>query len=246
MSTTRPLPTDANKGRPHGEHNFRIYFALEQLQFNVLEIASPELTGRKILDAAGLNGRDDLNLFVILPSGDFEDARLDDPIDFRGRSIEKVIAFKSDQTFKFRLDNKQIAWGSLTILGDDLYFLAEANDDTGVFLQVQGNEDVLIEANEVVDLTGPGIERFITGPKPLQGFVITLNSREYVLTDDLATFEQIVALEFEYPPSNPNTYYSMTYRHAASKPHAGELGSGGSVTVKKKGTVFNVTATDKS
>ncbi|EQM04945.1 multiubiquitin domain-containing protein [Vibrio parahaemolyticus] len=38
----------------------------------------------------------------------------------------------------------------------------------------------------------------------------------------------------------------MTYRHAKSKPHAGELAAGGSVIVKKKGTVFNVTATDKS
>ena len=38
----------------------------------------------------------------------------------------------------------------------------------------------------------------------------------------------------------------MTYRHAASMPHAGELGAGGSVEVKKKGTVFNVTRTVQS
>lgn len=44
----------------------------------------------------------------------------------------------------------------------------------------------------------------------------------------------------------PNVVFSMTYRHAASTPHAGELGDGGSVDVKKKGTVFNVTRTVQS
>ena len=44
----------------------------------------------------------------------------------------------------------------------------------------------------------------------------------------------------------PNVVFSMTYRHAASTPHAGELGAGGSVDVKKKGTVFNVTRTVQS
>ena len=38
----------------------------------------------------------------------------------------------------------------------------------------------------------------------------------------------------------------MTYRHAASNPHAGELGDGGTVDVKKKGTIFNVTRTVQS
>jgi hypothetical protein len=37
----------------------------------------------------------------------------------------------------------------------------------------------------------------------------------------------------------------MTYRHAASVPHAGELGAGGFVDVKQ-GTVFNVYLTIKS
>jgi hypothetical protein len=38
----------------------------------------------------------------------------------------------------------------------------------------------------------------------------------------------------------------MTYRHAASKPHAGELAEGGAVEVKHHGTIFNVTKTVQS
>lgn len=252
MNQTQPTPPneqgDNNESRTNtrGESNCRIFFAIDHLQFRQVEIVGPVTTGRQILTAAGLNPPDDFSLFMILPSGDFEDVRLEESVDVRDRSIEKFIAFSSDRTFRFRLDDKQIVWGHSSILGEDLHFLADTNDETAVFLKVPGAEDLLIDADTSVDLAAAGIERFITGPKPQHGFLIKLNSREYVLTDSLATYEQIVSLEFEYPPSNPNISYSMTYRHAASKPHAGELGAGGSVTVKKKGTVFNVTATDKS
>ena len=54
-------------------------------------------------------------------------------------------------------------------------------------------------------------------------------------------------MQFAFPGQHdPNVVFSMTYRHAASTPHAGELGAGGSVDVKKKGTVFNVTRTVQS
>lgn len=252
MNQTQATPPD-NQGDNNnsgvnirGENNGRIFFALDHLQFRQMEIAEPVTTGRQILTAAGMNPKDDFILFMILSSGDFEDVRLEETVNLRDRGIEKFIAFSSDRTFTFRLDDKQISWGHPSILGEDLHFLADTNDETAIFLEVPGTEDRLIDADASVDLTAAGIERFITGPKPQQGFVIKLNSRDYVLTDSLATYEQIVSLEFEYPPPNPNISYSMTYRHAASKPHAGELGAGGSVTVKKKGTVFNVTATDKS
>lgn len=47
-------------------------------------------------------------------------------------------------------------------------------------------------------------------------------------------------------PPETNVKFSMTYRNAASLPHAGELGEGGSVDVKKNGTIFNVTRTVQS
>ncbi len=53
-------------------------------------------------------------------------------------------------------------------------------------------------------------------------------------------------MQLAFPGSHEaNVLFSMTFRHAASKPHAGELSAGGSVDVKK-GTVFNVTRTVQS
>lgn len=75
---------------------------------------------------------------------------------------------------------------------------------------------------------------------------IIVNSRPREILGHVVTFEQVVQLAFPGGTSNQNTVYSMTYRHATSHPHAGELGAGGKVEVKTKGTIFNVTRTVRS
>jgi dsDNA-specific endonuclease/ATPase MutS2 len=73
---------------------------------------------------------------------------------------------------------------------------------------------------------------------------IIVNARKRVVEGDIVSFEEIVQLAF--PGSHdPNVAFSMTFRHAASEPHSGELGAGGHVKVKD-GTVFNVTKTIRS
>ena len=61
---------------------------------------------------------------------------------------------------------------------------------------------------------------------------------------DKVSFEEIVQLAFPGFHA-PDVAFSMTFRHAASEPHAGELGPGGHVKVKD-GTIFNVTKTIRS
>lgn len=74
---------------------------------------------------------------------------------------------------------------------------------------------------------------------------IIVNSRPREIDGHEVSFEQIVQLAFPGGAADQNTVYSMTYRKAASHPHAGELGPGGTIEIKK-GTVFNVTRTVRS
>ena len=83
------------------------------------------------------------------------------------------------------------------------------------------------------------------GRAPHKTFDIIVNSRPREVEAQHVSFEQVVQLAFPGPPET-NVVFSMTYRHAGSTPHAGELGAGGSIEVKKKGTVFNVTRTVQS
>ena len=101
----------------------------------------------------------------------------------------------------------------------------------------------IIEDEEVIAVV-EGI-CFIAAPKPVTTFEIVVNARPHVVTERKVTFEKVVELAFPNHQPNPDVMFSMTYRHAASEPYAGELGAGRVVEVKN-GTVFNVTRTDKS
>ena len=229
------------QGRPlRRARSYRMLFAQGDLDFQPLAVPDPVPLGRQILEAAGLKAETGYSLFGILPSGDFEDVRLDEPFDLRQKGAERFVAFLTDRTFKLTLDDAQIEWGKPVMSGAVLYELAKLGNEEAVFLEVRGGEDRLIDPGELIDLTKPGIERFITAPKAAATFEIIVNSRPKAVPDRKVNFEQIVQLAF---PGNhaANVVFSMTYRHAASKPHAGELGKGGVVEVKPEGTVFNVT-----
>lgn len=234
------------EGRPlRPARGYRIRYAQGDLNFRPLDVADPVPLGRQILTTAGADPRDGYSLFAILPTGDFEDVRLDETFDLRGRGAERFVAFQTDRDFKLTLDDRQLAWGKPAINGAALYSLANVGEDKAIFLDVRGGEDRLIEPEDLIDLTTPGIERFITSPRPLPTFEIIVNARPRIVNLSRVTYEQVVELAFP-GPHGPNIVFSVTYRHAASEPHAGELGAGGSVIVKKKGTIFNVTRTDKS
>lgn len=221
---------------------YRFLLAQDDLNFQSRQVSDPVPLGRQLLEAGALDPRDGYSLFAILPSGDFEDVRLNEPFDLREHGAERFVAFMTDRDFKFTLNDDELRWGKPIISGAILYKLAKPDQGEGVFLDVPGGEDRLIENGELIDLAEPGIERFITARLT---FEIIINSRPRTVNARTVTFEQIVQLAFP-GEHGPNVVFSMTYRHAASSPHAGELGAGGSVDIKKKRTVFNVTRTVQS
>lgn len=223
---------------------YRIQFALDNLDFRPLEVPDPIPLGRQILEAAGLEPEDGYSLFAILRAGDFEDVRLNEPFDLRGVGAERFVAFLTDRDFKFEVKSHQAFWGNPTISGEILEKLAMPGPDEAVFLEVRGGMDLLIEPEMLVDLTAPGVERFYNAPRPPVDFEIFVNTRPRLVHGSTVTFEQIVELAFPGPHA-ANVVFSMTYRKAASMPHAGELGTHGSVTIKQ-GTIFNVTRTVQS
>jgi hypothetical protein len=223
---------------------YRIRFAQDNLDFTDLAVADPVPLGRQILAAAGLDPERGFSLFAILGSGDFEDVRLDETFDLRGKGAERFVAFQTDRDFKFEVESNELRWGKPLISGRILAALAKPGPDQAVFLEVRGGTDQLIEPDMLVDLNQPGIERFFAAPRPPVEVEIIVNTRPRLVVGSTVSFEQIVGLAFP-GPHEPNVVFSMTFRKAASTPHAGELGAHGIVTIKK-GTIFNVTRTVQS
>ncbi|MGJ8677073.1 MAG: multiubiquitin domain-containing protein [Akkermansiaceae bacterium] len=220
--------------------SYRIKLARGSLDFAHAYVADPIPLGRQILDGAGLDSRDEYSLFAILPSGDFEDIRLDEPFDLRAKGAERFVAFISDRDFKLTLDDRQLEWGKPVISGSVLYKLAKLNDDEAIFLEVRGGTDRLLAPDELINLNDLGIERFVTAPKPPQTYTFKIGSRPHTVEDPKVTYKQLVQLSCPGDHA-ANIMFTVTYRHAASTPTNGELGQGGCVEVKQKGTIFNVT-----
>lgn len=229
---------------PKGNRSFRILVSNESLEFRPLTLSDPVPLGRQILSEAGLQPLHEFSLFAILPSGDFEDVRLDETFDIRVKEVERFVAFRSDRSFRFTLNGSEIRWGLPTISGSVLYTLAKPSEEQAILLEVHNGQDRLIEPCDLVELANAGVERLYTAPRPPQTFEIIVNGRPRTITGNIVTYDQIVQLAF--PGAHDcNVAFDMTFHHADSQPPAGDLGPGGSVKIKK-GTIFNVTRTVRS
>ena len=225
----------AKLDRPQWEFSL----ACDGLDFKPFAVADPVPTGIQILEAASIT--DASSLFAVLANGDFEDVRLKEAFDLRGRGTERFVCFTTGVVYPFKINQSQLSWGLPSIKGSQLYKLAQPNESQAVFLDVPGGTDQLVKPDDLFDLTQPGVERFITAPRLIEIFV---NSRSHYVRDPKVTFEQVVQLGF--PGScDPNVIYTVSYSLAATKPYSGDLSSGQHILVKQ-GTRFNVTPTVQS
>lgn len=74
---------------------------------------------------------------------------------------------------------------------------------------------------------------------------LIVNGRPHRVQGHEVTFENIVALAFQPPPSGPNVVITVTYRGGPPENPAGTMVAGTTVRIKN-GMKFNVSATDKS
>lgn len=76
---------------------------------------------------------------------------------------------------------------------------------------------------------------------------IVVNGRQRtVAKNSEVTGAQVVALAFDNPPTGENVEFTITYRKGGNEHRPEGSMSGNDMVKVKEGTVFNVTATDKS
>lgn len=76
-------------------------------------------------------------------------------------------------------------------------------------------------------------------------YEVIVNGQTAEVPAAMVTFNDIVAIAFPDKVGNPDLTFVIIYRKA-EEPREGSLAEGGSVEVKHRGTVFNVTFTRRS
>ena len=81
--------------------------------------------------------------------------------------------------------------------------------------------------------------------KSAKGFEIIVNGRENTVESKELTFDELVLLAFDDPPTGEFICFTITFRRGEGKKPQGTLIEGELVKLKN-GMIFNVSATDKS
>jgi hypothetical protein len=112
-----------------------------------------------------------------------------------------------------------------------------------VLYEVIHGKEGRLEPDQTVHFRRHGLERFHTRQETVW---VIVNGRRKEVHGHRLTFEQVVALAFPTAPPGENIIYTVAYRNGGDPKHPeGSLIAGASVKIKD-GTIFDVTATDKS
>ena len=125
--------------------------------------------------------------------------------------------------------------------GQALYALGDISPRKDLFREVEGEEE-----DQAIPRDGTVIN--VAEDESFYGdrvFTIIINTEDKEVTERTQSFDDLVLLAFNPPPTGPNVGFTITYRKG---PHANRRGSvveGGSVRIKE-GMIFDVTPTDRS
>jgi hypothetical protein len=149
--------------RPREKGPYRVQIGDALFRFRAVTADDAAHTGRSLLELAALAPLEQYVLFAVLADGLLEEIRLEEAIDLR-EGVEKLLAFKSDRIFRLLVNGHDYQWGCPFISGATVLKLAKAGDRHGVWLQAADGGERQIGPAELVDLSQPGIETFITRP----------------------------------------------------------------------------------
>lgn len=130
--------------------------------------------------------------------------------------------------------------------GVDLYDLGNVRDGYVLHRDFPGDRK-----DKLIQIDRPSVnlkenEHFRTAKAPEKYFVITVNTDPIVVDHDVLNFDELVKIAYPEPPTGLDPAFTVSFEHAKSKPHHGDLAEGGTVTVKKHGTIFDVAHTNRS
>jgi hypothetical protein len=153
---------EGRRPRETGPYSVQIGDGL--FRFRALTCDDAAHTGRSLLELAALAPVEEHVLFAVLADGLLEEIRLEEALDLR-EGVEKLLAFRSDRIFRFLVNGHDYQWGGPFLSGATVLKLAKADGAThGVWLQDSDGGERRIGPSELVDLSQPGLEIFVTRP----------------------------------------------------------------------------------
>jgi hypothetical protein len=149
------------EGSARQDQNHLIQIAGPDLNYRPQTIEDGAPTGAQIIRTAGYQPVEDYGVLQWLRSGDLEPLRLNETVDLRGDGAERFIIAQTDRAFFFELEGERQEWLIAFINGVTLKKLAGKGSDEFIVVREREDEpDEEIEDDQMVDLSGTGLEKF--------------------------------------------------------------------------------------
>jgi hypothetical protein len=118
---------------------------------------------------------------------------LDELVDLRHDRVTQFVVGDGDRTFFFFINGERWEWAWKEIRASVVLELAGAGSGIEVLLEKVDVPDQVLHGDELVDLGGEGIERFVTRPATVV-VVVTYNSSPFKIKTGRYTTEQLKAI----------------------------------------------------
>lgn len=119
--------------------------------------------------------------------------------------------------------------------------LAGLDPDTTDLTKTKGNGELKTYRDQQVIQLHEGDE-FVSVPQKIE---VIINGQVKIVSSVEITFAEAVELAYPEKANDPNLTFVVLFRKAA-EPKEGTMPEGGKITAKPKGTIINVTFTNKS
>tara|TARA_B100001146_G_C16084954_1_gene392359 strand:- start:68 stop:730 length:663 start_codon:yes stop_codon:yes gene_type:complete len=209
------------------------------------ESSEPKITGRNILEEAGLTPVEDYELLYEINKKGFTPIQLDEVVDLRKVGIEgfKASLYKS---IKIKIDNKEIEVDDCFMTPIEV--LAAAGFDFNSFYLVEmrsGGVEVSYKDDVEHKIAINRKSSFITYKIETVIECIIVNAKPKAWYKPKISFDEVVQLAYGAISPNPNVIYTINYIKGVPAKPEGSMVKGDEIFVNNK-MIFNVTRTDKS
>ncbi|MGD8204661.1 multiubiquitin domain-containing protein [Pantoea sp. FN0305] len=169
----------------HAHRRF-IEVADETLVYRQVAVENSTPNGSQISAASGFKPDQMPVVLMLLPNGSLEDIRPDEVVDL-GSEVRRFIVVESDRTYFFTIDGARLEWPCRLISGYSIRKLGGIGDNKKLLLEREDEADLEVQNEQIVDLNGEGIERFIsrkaTWKLNVQGKEFTFDTPTVVIRD---------------------------------------------------------------
>jgi hypothetical protein len=165
--------------QPHKSRLWEIDVANERFESRSIALKPSEATGRGLIQALGYKPAEDYIVLRYQPDGSLEEIGLEEPFDLTEPRENSFFVNKAAEMENLVIGGVRLTWTQANVTGLIIKRLARRDDpDLEVVLERDDQAPLIIDDEEEVQLSRPGLERFHLRKRTL--VTITVNVKHQV------------------------------------------------------------------